>query len=275
MIKARTRNRERWTLPPLLFCFILLFAGCSNTGEQEPIPLEELLGVVKQLAAYDPGKREEAMRKIRVHPREPTVAALREILQQRLEGFDLRVRVHIAAFIATWEDDAGNVDKTGLPDLVEALRSSNGYLRTIAREVLPLLGGVVVPPVKDVLISGGQKESRMAACEILGRLVREKQNPEAARALQDMLLEEKDHDVRMFILINYAKWENKAVVEGLIDALTDPNEDIRGYAWQELERRKTVVRDMPQVEFHPLDPLAKRSEIVRRLRSWWEDEKRR
>ena len=52
------------------------------------------------------------------------------------------------------------------------------------------------------------------------------------------------------------------MVEGLLDALTDPNEDIREYAWRELERKN------PPVEYDPFEEPAKRAVVIQKLRDW-------
>lgn len=256
---------------PLLFFVVLLLGclplgGCSNSDELEPIPPEEMLSIVAELGSYDRDVQETAFKTIRVNPREPTVAALREILNTGLGNFDLRVRVHIALLLATWPDENNNVDKAGLPDLLEALRSPNDHLRRKAESVLPLFGRAAVRPVADIL-SSGQKSNRMSAVTVLGNILRDKQDPQAAQALQEVLREEKEAEVRIYVLIKYAQWASRDVVEGLLIGLTDPNEDIREYAWKELARKK------PPHTFDPFDAPAKRATVIQQLGAWWSTQK--
>ena len=132
--------------------FLCVVAACSTEDRR----MEEYAGLVTKLGSYDEDERNDAIERIRSSPAEPTKAALRAILNDEVPGnWGARARVSVAAILTTWEDDqSGDVDTTGLPELVEALRGPDESLRRIAAEVLPLLGSAAVPHVKDVLTSG-------------------------------------------------------------------------------------------------------------------------
>ena len=236
-------------------------SGCAGSDERELSP-EDYLGILRQLGSYDRTVVQEAVRQIMRHPRSPTVAALQTTLR---EGrWDLRVKVQIARILAIWPDpQTGQIDRTGLRELIEGLRSPESDLREVACALLPLFGPEVVPHVADVLASG-QKANRYAACEVLGTILRDTQDRGAGEALRDRIMKEEDREVRMLLVINLAGWTNREAIGGFINALTDPDEGCREYAWLEIKKRAD-----PPVEFDWRGSVARRSDAVQKLRSWW------
>ena len=64
--------------------------------------MDEYLTRVNQLASYDEEVRMTAIREIMASPREPTVAALRAILEGNVPGnWNPRARVYVAVILAT------------------------------------------------------------------------------------------------------------------------------------------------------------------------------
>ncbi len=261
---ARTIAEARRRSSPLVLCACLglvVWPGCSSSGERE-LSAEDYLGILRQLGSYDRTVAEEAVRQIMRHPRAPTVAALQTTLR---EGqWDLRVKVQIARILAVWPDpQTGQIDKTGLPNLIEGLRCPESDLREISRALLPLFGAEIVPHVADVAASG-QKANRYAACEILGAILEESQDRGAGEALRDRVMKEEDREIRMLLVINLALWKSQDAIEGFINALTDPDEGCREYAWLEIKKRAE-----PPVAFDWRGTVGERSDAVQKLRSWW------
>jgi len=254
----------------LALAFSLALWGCKN---EEHLPsMDEYLTLVRDLGSYDEEVRRKAIRTILSRPQTPTKAALRAILRGEVPGrWTPRQKVTIACILATWEDEeTGEVDATGLPELIEALRGPDASLRRMAKEALPLLGERAVPLVRDVLQTG-QKEGRLAAAEVLGRMLEEKQIAQAGRALLNFgIKDEPDPEVRFAVVLNLSFWKSPEAVEGLINALTDPNQGVRYFAWQELKRRCK-----PPIPFNPRDEAGLRAEAVSKLRASWEEERRR
>ncbi len=238
----------------------LLCAGCSS--DEKEFSTEDYLGVIRQLGNYDKTVVKESIQQIMQHPRTPTVAALQSTLRDG--QWELRVKVHIAYILAKWPDpQTGRIDKTGLPEFIEGLRCPESDLREISRELLPLFGADAVAPVADVLASG-QKANREAACEVLGRILGDTQDRAAGEALRGRLMSEEDREIRMALVINLGLWQSQEAIEGFINALTDPEEGCRVYAWTELKKRAT-----PPVQFDPLGEVGVRSDAVQKLRAWW------
>ncbi len=254
----------------LLIALAVVAGGCSN---EERVPsMDEYLTLVTDLGSYDNEVRRKAIRTILSRPQQPTKAALRAILRGDVPGhWNQRERVTIAMILATWEDEeTGEVDATGLPELIEALRGPDASLRNMATEALPLLGRKAVPLVKDVLRTG-QKENRIAAAKVLGLMLERNQEEAAGLALLGTSLkDEPDSEVRMAVVINLAQWKSPKAIDGFIDALTDPVDGIRFFAWQEIKRRCK-----PPVAFNPQDEMAARAEAIQKLRAWWRQEKKR
>ncbi|HAK95771.1 MAG TPA: hypothetical protein DCM87_12445 [Planctomycetes bacterium] len=264
MMRARTVAEARRRMPPLVLaaCLgLLVWPGCGSSDERELSP-EDYLGILRQLGSYDRTVVEESVRQIMRHPRAPTVAALQTTLR---EGqWDLRVKVQIARILAVWPDpQTGQVDRAGLPEFIEGLRCPESDLREISGALLPVFGAEVVPHVADVLASG-QKANRYAACEVLGAILRESQDRGAGEALRDRIMKEEDREIRMLLVINLALWKSREAIEGFINALTDPDEGCREYAWMEIKKR-----EKPPVEFDWRGTVGQRSDAVQKLRSWW------
>lgn len=241
-------------------CACLTF-GCSNTREEQ-LSVEEYFAVVKALGSYEVAERRDAVLRIKSHPRAPTVAALKELL--RTGELDLRVKVHVAYILATWTDPATQQgDCSGVPELVEGLRAPESDLRTLARETLHLCGAEAVSLVADVLRSG-QKVNRVAAAEVLGEVLAATQDRRAAEALKARMRDEQDWEVRGAVVIAFARWLHAEAIGGLIDALTDPDDGIRHFAWAEVSGRAS-----PPITFDPMGPVSERSSAVQKLRAWW------
>ncbi len=248
---------------------IVLSACAACTTTQEPPTLDEYLNRVGQLGSYDKGVARNAVEAIRSSPPEPTKAVLRSILQGDLPGnWSQLTRVRIAELLAKWRDETTReVDKTGMPELIEALRGPEASLREVASDTLPLFGADAVPFVADVLKSGGQPANRMEAAMVLGRIVKRTQNPTAGRALlKANLKDEESAEVRMAVMLCLAEWRNKQAAEGFIEALTDPDWQVRNFAWDRLKERTD-----PPLEFNPSDDFAARAEGIQKLRAWWRD----
>jgi HEAT repeat protein len=256
--KQRAPTSGRWAL-----LLLLVLGGCSNTST---VPsMEQYLTIVTRVGSYDEAIRRDAIRQIRSHPREPTVAAIKTILEEG--SWDLRVRVTLAAILATWPDEhSGEIDKSGLPDLIEALRGNEASLRRMAVDTLPLMGRDAVRYVQDVLVSG-DKPNRMDAAVILGMMLQENQEASAGRALAEAdLSSEVDPEVRMAVVINLAEWRSPQAIPAFIDALTDPNEQIRAFAWAQI-----TARSEPPVEFRIHGDFPDRASAIQKLRAWWKD----
>jgi HEAT repeat protein len=234
--------------------------------------MEEYLTRVNQLDSYDDDIRERAIRAIRRSPAEPTKAALRAILEGDVSGnWSDRVRVTIAAILATWEDEeTGAIDSTGLPELIEALRGPEASLRRMAVDTLPLFKAEAVRYVADVLKSG-QRANREAASIVLGKMLQEHQLAAAGRALLEAdLKDEESAEVRMAVVINLAEWDSDEAIGGFIEALTDPDLQVRSFAWDRIQDRAD-----PPLEFDPRADFAPRAEAVQKIRAWWRDQSRR
>ena len=234
--------------------------------------MDEYLTRVTELGSYDENVRKKALLAIRASPPKPTKAALRSILKGEVPGnWTPLIRVTIAALLATWEDEeTGEIDKTGLPELIEALRGPDVSLRRLAVETLPLIGTDAVKFVLDVLKSG-QTENRMDAAVVLGRMLQRDQNAAAGRALLSVnLQEEPSAQVRMAVMINLAEWKSREAVDGFIAALTDPDEQVRAFAWQQVKEREN-----PPIEFEPKGEIAKRTEQIQKIRAWWQEARKK
>ena len=167
---SRTRGGRRRFWPSLV---VLLLYACSSTDEYQPT-MEEYLTIITDLGSYDDEVRRKAVKSIRRHPRTATVDALRTVLKQG--SWELRVRVTIATILATWEDETtGEIDKSGLPDLIEALRGPDAGLRRLAVETLPAIGHDAIQYVKDVVTSGG-RANRTDAAVVLGMMLQQNQD---------------------------------------------------------------------------------------------------
>jgi len=259
------RLPKRRILPSLLLLPLFLLVSCSDTPDTPS--MDEYLTRVTELGSYDENVRKQALLAIRASPPKPTKAALRSILKGEVPGnWTPLIRVTIAALLATWEDEeTGEIDKSGLPELIEALRGPDVSLRRLAVETLPLIGTDAVNFVLDVLKSG-QTENRMDAAVVLGRMLQREQNAAAGRALLSVnLQEEPSAEVRMAVMINLAEWKSREAVDGFIAALTDPDEQVRAFAWQQVKER-----EKPPVEFEPKGEIAKRTEQVQKIRAWWQ-----
>jgi hypothetical protein len=248
--------------------FLCVLAACSGPDRR----MDQYATLVTKLGSYDDEERNAAIRKIRGGPPVETKAALRAILKGEVLGnWNERVLVSVAAILTTWEDEqTGEVDTTGLPELIEALRGPDDSLRRIAAEVLPLQGIAAVPLVKDVLTSG-QRPNRMDAAVILGRMLGRNQEPAAGQALADVsLADEESPEVRMAIVINLAEWKNEEAAKGFLNGLTDPDEQVRTFSWLQIKKRLK-----PPYDFNPREDFAVRGESIRLLRAWWKEREKK
>jgi HEAT repeat protein len=169
-----------------------------------------------------------------------------------------RARVNLAAILAHWKDPRG------IPYLLEGLIASRdrGILRVV-EEGLEIYGenAVIIEQLgTEYVLENPEELTRRVAFSVLSRL----RGPVVLRLLARGLLDE-DSEVRAMSVLGIAGFtESRDRTVYLIDALTDPDPEIRRLAWTALEDGE-VPRS---VSFEPEGEALDRAEAVARLRRW-------
>lgn len=231
--------------------FSLLVAGCSATqGDPDRLRvLRERSEILYQLASYDPRERNDAIHRLLSLGPERGADIVLEIMKDPYS--EERVHVVAAAILAEWGDHRA------LPVLIGALPES-GDAQEYAKQGLFALGPSTVPQVEESLTRGNEVERR-AAAEILHDIG----GPDAWDALASRIKDEPEPFIRWMLVCGIGKDHRDVAVDRLIDALTDPDEQVRRLAWDAVQMRAN-----PPVAYDPAAPVDERAEKVGLLRLW-------
>jgi hypothetical protein len=232
-------------------------ASCSSSPE--PLTpaawVKENTKIVSQLGSYQAAEQQEGIQRFLKLSKEQGTEVIFYLLNDRAVSENERVTVVLARIAAMWKDPRG------VSYLLTALATSQdeGVVR-IAEEGLIDYGGerAIIDRLEE-LSDGSRVRVRMACAQILSRM----RDPRAVAILGKRLKSEPEAEIRGVCLLGVAESDAApARTAFLIDALTDPDVDIRQTAWQIiLEKEKGLPRN-----YDPNADIASRSESIAELR---------
>jgi HEAT repeat protein len=245
--------------PFLLSPFLL--GGCGSATER-PTPAEwvkENTLIISQLASYRGEEQQAGVARFLALGKEQGSEVVLYFLDDPAVARDERVVVILARILSIWKDPRG------VSYLLDSLANSrdDGVVR-IAEEGLAEYGENVriLNRLEETAAAGGT-EARRASVSLLSRM----KDPRALEILGSRLRGEPEVEVRAVCLFGILDADpSPGRTDGLIDALTDPDAEIRALAWAALERDARAPRG-----FDPWAELAARSRAISDLRRWARD----
>jgi HEAT repeat protein len=240
--------------PPALLLAGLLAAGCGGPPRKQTAAewLQENTIILEQLKSYDRKEREQGIRRFLKRGKEQGTEVVVYLLNDpKLE--DYRIEVVLARILAEWKDPRA------VPYLLRNLRSRDDGAVQIARDGLIVFGEDprILSAVSDLL-----NDAEPAPRKVAASLLSEMQGQEAPALLAARLKVEEDSEIRVHCLLGILESRHPRRTEFLIDALSDPDSEIRQMAWEGIARLK------PQVTFDPQGDAAARAQGVVELRRW-------
>lgn len=167
---------------------------------------------IDALRHNDPHKRIEAINKLEEANHTAAATYLAEVLR---EDFDLGVRFQAAQVLARF------ADPDTVPEMLEALRGDDLWLRMVATEGLIRIGE---PSVEGLItaLNHINRAVRRAAAKALGKIG----DVRAVTGLRAALLDH-DEDVRRFAAQAIGRIGQEEAVDALSDALRDDSDRVR------------------------------------------------
>ncbi len=252
-LKERAHRCGRLSM--LLFPAALLAAGCAEIPEEEMTPVEwidENTNIFEQLRSFDRDEQQEGINRFLRLGREQGTEVVNYILSDpKLK--DYRTEVVLARILAEWKD------LRAVQFLLMHLKEARGTMRETAKEGLMVFGEhPQILEAMEELINEPEEDLRRIAAEILTKM----QGPQALNLLGKRFQVEEDLEIRGFCLVGILSIHEPGRTEYLINALNDPDLDIRQLAWEALSRKK------PPVSFNPRGDPLERLQAIKDLRAW-------
>jgi HEAT repeat protein len=243
------------TRPLALTLAALLAAGCGGSQKKPTAAewLRENTLILEQLRSYDRKERQQGINRfLRLGKEQGTEVVTYLLDDPNLE--DYRIELVLARILAEWKDPRA------IPYLARNLTGRDLGAMEIAKEGLIIFGEEprILAAVGELLESPEARQ-RMAAAEVLLEMA----GPDAPRLLGERLKVEEDREVRATCLLGVLQSRHRRRAEFLIEALADPEPEIRHMAWEGL------VRLGPPARFQPEGDAAERRKAIEALRAWW------
>jgi HEAT repeat protein len=252
--------RRRPALVFLASAALGLGAGaCSDAEKRQEQSLQQLIAdnysLLRQLGSYRSEEQQEAIERFqRLGPAQGGEVVV-WFLNDPKAVEDERVQVLLARILADWRD------RRAVPFLVESFKSRDGGVLRIAEEGLRVFDQdpALVHALGEQL-GGSRHEVRLSAANVLASF---RASTQAQELLGRRLKDEENDEVRAVCLLGVVEGPRGAARLGyLIDALGDPDAQIRSTAWQVLRREGA-----PEV-YQPAAALAARVEGIVALKRW-------
>jgi HEAT repeat protein len=212
--------------------------------------------VLEQLASYEERERREGIASFRRLGAERGAAVCLYLLNDPAFE-DARVEVILAWLLAEWRDGRA------VPHLLGFVRNPDRGVVAMAVDGLKSFGGnlAVRDALLEMLRSSVVSERRTAAQLLMYPGWRD---DDLVALVAQRYRDEPDPDVRALFLLGIRDSRHPRRSEFIINALTDPDPDLRTTAWQTLRKYK----DLPQVEFDSGAEPEVRAQAIAQLREW-------
>jgi len=246
-------RKLHWVAAVLLGCTFLL-AGCAGQPRRPTVAewLQENTLILEQLRSYDRKERSEGIHRfLRLGQERGTEVVTFLLNDPALD--DYRIELVLARILAEWKD------ARAIPYLIRNLKSRDTGAVEIARE------GLIVfrdEPRILVVVSELLTDPDPTARSVAAGILSEMSSREAVELLAGRLQGEEDREIRAACLMGILGSGHARRTAFLIDALSDPEPEIRGMAWE------AIASKSPPARFDPEGDPAERAQAVLELRRW-------
>lgn len=257
MARGRRMIRASGYRPWFLAALVAL--GCRSVPDEEKSAqqlVKEQTPTVQRLASYREEERLEAVNRFLALGKDRGSEVVFWFLQDDAATEDERLRVNLAGILAMWRDPRG------IPYLLDLLNSEDQGVLRIAEEGLKNYGDhpLLAEKLADVLDGNANPATRKIVAGVLSHM----RTHRAVEILGDHLRDPSE-DVRVQCVFGIIDGPRSRTRTGrLVDALTDPDVEIRRLAWGALQEEK----NQPPVSFDPAGTELERAEAVAFLRRW-------
>ncbi len=255
---ARETRRAHAGPVGLLLVAAAALASCG-TPEREQTPaqwVKENTRIISQLASYRAEEQQEGINRFLALGKEQGSEVVAYFLDDPVVSGDDRVVAVLARILSIWKDPRG------IPYLLDALERSRdeGILRIVEEGLSAYGENSRISNSLEGTIASPRPMARLASASVLSRM----RNPRTVEILGRRMRDEENVEVRAVCLFGIVESQPSARrTELLVEALTDPDPEIRRAAWAAL--RETA---RPPDVFDPMADLASRARGISELRRW-------